>query len=506
MGSVSGKRTGWPDLFDLERADIMALHKTWIAFFLTFFVWFNMAPLATTILQSANLTFEQIKLLAICNVALTAPSRVIIGMLTDRFGPRRTFTALMVAMSLPCFAFAFSTTYTQMLLSRLFLSMVGAGFVVGIHMTSLWFGPRDIGFVQGVEAGFGNWGSSIAAVMLPVAALNVFPSIFGAASWRYAIALSGALMLAYAIYYWFAVTDGPEGWKKTHRATVFKALKVSSGGALVAAVLLTLPISGAAAVLVWTAEGMGAIGGTTALFAYLVIAAAVLYQAVQTIRANSQVIKGGGSVYPAGRRYRFTDVACLCVCYAACFGAELASVSMMPMFFERTWDLTPQTAGLLAALFPFTNFFARPLGGFITDRSPSRRASILICLGGMATGFLVMSQATAAWPLWLVGAIVFTTALFVVAAVGMTFAIVPLIKRSFTGEISGYVSAYGNVGAILFLAAYMLLSDTQFFLMLGGAAMAAFLFNYIALKEPEGAFAEEYRLSSANGRFAGGGN
>lgn len=500
MGT-SEKRMGWGDLFDLERVDVLALHKTWFAFFLTFFVWFNMAPLATTIVVASNLTVEQLKLLAICNVALTAPSRVMIGMLTDRFGPRRTFTAYMVAMSLPCFAFAFSDSYTQMLVSRLILSMVGAGFVVGVHMTSLWFKPRDIGFVQGVEAGFGNWGSSIAAVVLPVAALNIFAPIFGGESWRYAIALSGALMCAYGIYYWFAVTDGPEGWTRSPGAKAFKAIEVSSWGALAGAIVWTVPIAGVIGVLVWRMLEMGVIGEAGALAASAIIAACVIYQVVQIIKTNAPLIKRG---MPADK-YRFTDVACLCVCYAACFGAELAAISMLPMFFQNTWGLTPQTAGLLAAIFPFTNFFARPMGGFISDRSPSRRASMLICLSGIAVGFLIMSRMSSEWPLWLASAVVFVTALFVVAAVGMTFALVPLIKRGRSGQISGYVGAYGNVGAILYLSAYMFLSDREFFLMLGVSALFAFMLNYLALREPEGAFAEEYKLSSVERKLVGDG-
>ena len=36
------------ELLEVERREIRALHYTWIAFFLTFYVWFNMAPLATS--------------------------------------------------------------------------------------------------------------------------------------------------------------------------------------------------------------------------------------------------------------------------------------------------------------------------------------------------------------------------------------------------------------------------------------------------------------------------
>ena len=95
-------------LLDFSRERIRTLHYTWIAFFVTFYVWFNMAPLATTMLQSLGwLTKEHVKVLAICNVALTIPARIAIGALADRYGPRKVFSGLMVLMSVPVFFFAF---------------------------------------------------------------------------------------------------------------------------------------------------------------------------------------------------------------------------------------------------------------------------------------------------------------------------------------------------------------------------------------------------------------
>ena len=36
---------GAPRLLDFKQERIRVLHYTWIAFFMTFYVWFNMAPL-----------------------------------------------------------------------------------------------------------------------------------------------------------------------------------------------------------------------------------------------------------------------------------------------------------------------------------------------------------------------------------------------------------------------------------------------------------------------------
>ncbi|HSM21002.1 MAG TPA: MFS transporter, partial [Rubrivivax sp.] len=180
------------DLFRFKNPEIKALHLTWIAFFICFYVWFNMAPLASSMLRSEGwLTRDDIRLFAIANVALTIPARILVGMALDKWGPRRVFSFLMVLMALPTLAFAFGESKMQLFASRLVLSSVGASFVVGIHMTSLWFKPRHIGFAEGFYAGWGNFGSAGAAMTLPTIALTLYGGDDG---WRWAIATSGIVM------------------------------------------------------------------------------------------------------------------------------------------------------------------------------------------------------------------------------------------------------------------------------------------------------------------------
>ena len=140
-----------PELIDLAQERIRVLHFTWIAFFITFYVWFNMAPLATTMLRSMGwLTRDHIKVLAICNVALTIPARIVIGALIDKYGPRIVFSVLMVTMSIPAIIFAFGTNFQQLLISRLVLGSIGAGFVIGIRMVAQWFPRNMVGRAEGL--------------------------------------------------------------------------------------------------------------------------------------------------------------------------------------------------------------------------------------------------------------------------------------------------------------------------------------------------------------------
>ncbi len=492
---MTDNRMGWKDLFDLKRKDINALHKTWFAFFLTFFVWFNMAPLVTTIVKQSGFTMEQFKILAICNVALTVPGRLLVGMISDRIGPRRTFSGVMVVMSIPALVFAFGTTYTQLLISRLLLSMVGTGFVVGIHMTSLWFKPRDIGFAQGVEAGLGNWGSSIAAIVLPFFALNIFGGIFGAENgWRVSLAISAIAMLAYGIFYWFAITDGPAGIV-IHRTKKAAAIEVSTWMDMIGAIIWTIPVIGILAVLTWKIQGTGFMSPEAAGIAYFVIALIVLYQVIQIVRVNVPTLKMG---VPKDDHYRFTDVACLCACYVATFGAELGVISMLPTFFQKSFNLSSQMAGLIGSVFAFLNFFSRALGGYISDRMPSRRWTMLAYLAGTSLTFYLMGLISPSWPLGLAVGVTLLCALFVTGGCGTTYALVPLIKRRITGQISGYVGAYGNVGAVLYLTVYTFVNDSQFFWFIAATGFATFVFCLFFLKEPKGAFAQEYQLSSVD--------
>lgn len=479
-------------VFRFKNPEIRALHLTWIAFFITFYVWFNMAPLASSMLRSVDwLTADDLKLFAICNVALTIPARIIVGMALDRFGPRRVFSVLMIVMSIPALTFAFGNTMTQLLVSRLVLSSIGASFVVGIHMTAMWFKPKDIGFAEGFYAGWGNFGSAAAAMTLPTIALTMYGGDDG---WRWAIAQSAIVMAAYGVYYWFAITDGPVGTvhRKPRKAT---ALEVSTWGDLIKLILWTIPLIGVLAILVWRIQMMGYLSATHAWIAYAVIVAIILYQLVQILIVNIPILQKG---VPEDDKYSFNSVAALNSTYFANFGAELAVVSMLPFFFEQTWGLSATMAGLIAASFAFVNLVARPMGGMVSDRMGNRRFVMLCYMFGIGVGFALMGLLNSSWPLIIAVAITIFTSFFVQGAEGATFGIIPSIKRRLTGQISGMAGAYGNVGAVVYLTIYTFVTPTQFFFIIAAGAFVSWLLCLMWLKEPESGFADEYYLSSVD--------
>lgn len=491
----SDKPMGVLDLFDFGRPEIMALHKTWFAFFSTFYVWFNIAPLITTIIKYTDFTLPQMKLILVCNVAMTVPGRVLIGLISDRWGPRKTFSVIMIVLAIPTFTFAFANTYTQMLISRLALSVVGTGFVVGIHMTSIWFKPKDIGLAEGVEAGLGNWGSSIAAITIPIIALNVFG---GEDGWRWAMVFSGVIMFLYGFYFYFGITDGPPGTVPPAARKV-TAIEVSTSGDLLNALLWTVPITGILALLTWRVNGMGFLSDQVTMIFYFVIVAIIIYQVWDVYRTNKPILAKG---VPDDDKYRFTQVGCLNASYIICFGAELATVSMLPFFFQSTFELTPQMAGLIGSIYAFTNFFARAMGGYISDRSSSRKRTHVYYVFGIASMYMVMSFIDSSWSLTAAIIAVFACGMCVMGTEGTTYAIVPLIKRRITGNIAGYVGAYGTIGAVAFLTSYTMVDNSTFFRIISITTFVVFFYCLFFLREPEGAFDHEYKLSSVDRELA----
>lgn len=631
-------------LFDWSQERVRVLHYTWVAFFLTFFVWFNMAPLKTAMVESFGfLDSSNFKSLLLCNVALTIPARIVIGAMVDKHGPRVVFSGLMVITVIPGLLFAFGDSFLQLVITRLLLSSIGAGFVIGIKMTDNWFPPKYIGRAEGFYAGWGNFGSAAAAGLIPIIGLTLIGGEFG---WRWSMAISSIVTALYGVFYYFKVRDYPTGEEPTKkdRKKVSSVLPVSSNWGLLSSLFWTIPLyaalgllarnlqkqqiidqeyaqtqtydnsdqtfKNADAVKVLTIGGINnfydkgnvvllykgesneafvtlnkskdtlvndqvkgyfaassraevykdgklkvkidkeafdkkyellmlkkkfskdelnksyAIAGLDEFYQngevvrtyqnmfslnimyaiWGVLLLFYLFKAYKIMQFNIPRLKAG---IPQEEKYPFSSIAALNTTYFANFGAELAVVSMLPMFFEGIFNFTPQMAGLIAMSFAFVNLFARPLGGYLSDKMGSRKKTMLMYMVGITLGFFLMGliskfngvDATGktmlapmfegAW--WIVVSVIITMfcSMFVQGAEGATFAMIPSIKKELTGRIAGMAGAYGNVGAVTYLFILTQVDYKTFFFILSIGAGISVIVCYILLKEPKGAFGEE---------------
>ena len=444
------------------------LHLSWMAFFITFVVWFNFAPLLQMVKTSLGLSTEEIKTLLILNVALTIPARVAIGMLTDRYGPRLVYSSLLAVCSIPCFMFAMADSFIQAAIARFLLGFIGAGFVVGIRLVSEWFPHNELGTAEGIYGGWGNFGSAAAAFTLPTLAL----AFGGEDGWRYAVGITGLMSLAFSFIFYKNVTDTPKG------STYFKpaqvtAMEVTSKGDFFFLLIMKIPMYAALALLTWklSPSNINMLSDMAVYSVYAGLAALYVYEVSQVWKVNKNVFK---EEVPEIHQYKFKQVAVLNVLYFATFGSELAVVSMLPLFFSDTFELTPVLAGMVASAYAFMNLMSRPGGGWISDKF-GRKPTLLILTIGLAVGYFAMGQVDSTWPVWLAVVAAMACSFFVQAGEGAVFATVPLIKRRMTGQIAGMTGAYGNVGAVVYLTVLSFVSYQTFFLVIAGTAVLGFV-------------------------------
>ncbi len=484
------------------------LHLNWFAFFISFTVWFSFSPFATLIQHDLHLTGQQLKVLAICNLALTIPARILIGIVLDRYGPRITFAGLLVFTFLPCWLMATAHNFEQLVWSSLLNGIAGAGFVAGVRMVAEWFPPKEIGLAQGIYGGWGNFGATASQVLLPGLAVITAFLAGGMVNWRLAIVAVGLASALYGVVYYCYARNTPPGqvYRRPKRdgglevtsRQSFWAMTLLDLGMFAALGLLTYPLAQAnihflnplQVVSIWVFLGV--------LYAFQLYKAwQVNREVVGALNPFSPDFLQSSHVYPLSQRYQFRQVALLDFTYFTNFGSQIAVLSILPIWFERTFGLNPVLAGVVAASYPVLNLVSRPSGGLISDRCGSRKWVMTGVTVGIGIGYLLMGRLDNHWSLPAAIGITVLCAYFVQAGAGATFGIVPLIRKEVTGQIAGSVGAYGNVGGVVYLTIYSLSNAQILFDSMGISALICASLCAFFLKEPRGSFAAEYELEDS---------
>lgn len=457
------------------------LHMSWMAFFISFVIWFNHAPLIMLIKQDLGISNADVEIILLLNVALTIPARVIVGMVVDRFGAKASYSVLLAVCSVPCFMFALADDFAALAWSRFLLGFIGAGFVIGVRVIGDWFPSSQMGTAEGIYAGWGNFGSAFAAILLPGLAM-----FLGAENgWRYAVALTGIMALLFSVFYYRNVENLPPQLAGLHGKRA-STMEVSSITDLFLYMLSLLPLYGAMSLLVWKLSSLSEpiLSEQWALLLHGVTWLVFLLHAWKLVTNNAARLS---RPIPSIHQYRYRQVFILAVAYLITFGSKLAVLSMLPMFFFNTFNQTQHIsmldAGLLASSFVISNVIARPAGGWLSDQF-GRKLSLTLFTAGLALGYLLMSMISARWSLGSAVLVTLICALFMQAAEGAIFAFVPLVRRAITGEVAGIVGAYGNAGAIVFLILLTFLPAPGFFLILGTCCVVLLGLIYY-LEEPK---------------------
>jgi MFS transporter, NNP family, nitrate/nitrite transporter len=398
-------------LFSISTPPMRAFHLTWMAFFVCFFAWFACAPLMPVIKGEFHLSVAQIANINIAAVAITILVRLVVGPLCDHFGPRKTYTGLLLLGAIPVIGVGFAQTYESFLLFRLGIGAVGASFVITQYHTSVMFAPKVVGTANAAAAGWGNAGGGAAQAAMPLLmGAMVMAGVSETMGWRAALMVPGVLMLVMAVVYYRYTQDCPEGNYSEMRAA-------------------GIPIEGGK--------------------------------------------KGGWDSFKlAALNHR---VWLLFVTYGACFGIEIFIHNIAAIYYVDHFGFSVKSAGLAAGSFGLLALFARALGGWVSDKVAlrgdlnSRVTLLFVMMIGEGAGLLWFANADGAT--FAVIAML-TFGLFTHMACGATYALVPFVDKRALGGVAGIIGAGGNVGAVA--AGFLMkgLGNTQQTLGVLGVAVA----------------------------------
>ncbi|HEX8030669.1 MAG TPA: MFS transporter [Vicinamibacterales bacterium] len=159
-----------------------ALSLATLSFAVSFAAWGLIGGLAPVFTDLYSLSASQTALLVAVPVLLGSLARLPMGMLTDRYGGRLVFTALLAVSGVASWMVSLTSSYSSLLASAFFIGLAGSSFAIGAAFVSRWTPPAIQGTALGIF-GLGLLGQSAAVFGGAVAAASIgWQGVFRAVS------------------------------------------------------------------------------------------------------------------------------------------------------------------------------------------------------------------------------------------------------------------------------------------------------------------------------------
>jgi len=404
-------------LCSFARPHMRAFHMSWWGFFIAFFIWFAIAPLLSEIKEDLGLTKQEVWTSSIVGVAGTIFMRFILGPACDKFGARIPMAVVLCFASIPTACTGLVNSATGLAVLRLFIGSAGGTFVMCQYWSSRMFVKEVVGTANALCGGWGNLGGGVTQLVMGAGLFPLFKMFFDG--------------------------DASKAWRYV---SIVPAIVAFSSGVMIYFISDDAP------------------------------------------KGNYSEMKKNGAMADISAAASFRSGAInintwiLFIQYACCFGVELTMNNAAALYFKDKFELSTESAAAIASIFGFMNLFARGLGGFMSDKGNARlgmRGRIIahtICL--VIEGILVLVFAQTESLGSAIAVMVFFS-LFVQAAEGTSYGIVPYIDPAATGAISGIVGAGGNTGAVCFGLGFRNLEYKTAFMLMGFTILGSSLLSFV---------------------------
>ena len=355
-------------VFSISKPHMLAFHLAWLSLFSCFFSTFSIPPLLPIIRADLNLTDADIGHAGIASFVGSIFSRLAMGPACDLLGPRIASATLSLLTAPIILATSLVSSPQSFILIRFLIGFSLANFVANQFWMSSMFSNNVVGLANGVAAGWANMGAGVTQLVMPFL-YNILIKYFNIVpftAWRVIFIVPATFQAMTAIMVLVYGQDLPTGKYKKGRTQYIK----------------------------------------------------------QTQNENFF-----GILFRGLRNYRGWILA---LTYGYCFGVELTTDNVIAQYFYDRFDVDLQLAGTIAASFGMANLFSRPIGGVISDKM-GKRFGMRGRLWGLwvvqtVAGLLcvLLGRINSLW-----GSIVVMCgfSVFVQAASGLTFGVVPFVSQ-----------------------------------------------------------------------------
>jgi len=389
---------------------------------MAFFIWFAITPLLSEIKDTLELSKEEVWTSSIVGVGGTIAMRFILGPLCDKFGAKIIMAGVLCVASIPCALTGLVNSAGGLAVLRLFIGIAGGSFVACQFWSSRMFTKEVVGTANALCGGWGNLGGGVTQIIMGSVLFPLFKVIFA---------------------------DSEDPAEMAWRTICVVPALVGFGSG----------------VMIYFISDDAPKGNYSDL---------KKYGAMPAVSAATSFSTGATNV----------NTWLLFIQYATCFGVELTMNNAAALYFREEFGESTETAAMIASIFGWMNLFARGLGGYLSDHANKKlgmRGRIIVqTILLLAEGVMVIIFANTA-SLGLAIFIMIVFSIFVQAAEGSTYGIVPYVDPPSTGSISGIVGAGGNTGAVCFGLGFRNLPYKDAFIVMGvsiivSAIMSPFIF------------------------------
>jgi NNP family nitrate/nitrite transporter-like MFS transporter len=299
-------------LWKFGQPHMRGFHLSWLGFFVSFFMWFAIAPLQTEVKKTLKLTKQQLWNASIVGVSGTVVCRFLIGPLIDKYGPRIAMVIVLVIAAIPTGLTGVIQTGHGLVVLRLFIGISGSCFVACQYWCSRMFAKEVVGTANAIAAGWGNLGGGITQVVMGSVLFPLFKWFYrsynekerATLAWRTVCIVPAFFAFCTAAFVYVNGVDCPRGnyadlKKKGIMAEVSAASSLRSG----------------------------AFNFNTWLLAFQ---------------------------------------------YACCFGVELTMYNAAALYYTDKFGKDTTAAAAIASIFGWFNVFSRGTGGFLSDVAMSK--------------------------------------------------------------------------------------------------------------------------------------